>query len=602
MKRLLRYIQWSYVAPRLSVAVVCMLLVWFCLNPLLRWSLISAGQSATNAKVDVASLNMSLLRGRAHLRGVAVTDPNDVDRNLLQFDEAGLVVDGVELLKRRYVIKDGYVSGLQFNTPRTSSGRLETARAVEPPKPKAHTRLDWFKKATAILGDQHLEEQLETVRVGKELADRWPREYQQLADRAEQLKQRLNAMRQFVENPNVNPLTAGPLLQRALEDLTKTRNEILNLRTQIGRLRQQLPVDRDRLLAAKENDLRLLETLTDLENLNPSTLAEYFLGEEAATRVSQVIAWIEWGRQYIPSQREPVKAHRSGGSFVDFPGTRQRPNFLIERLALDGEAIVGDRLFHFGGTARDLTHQPRKHGRPTTLDIETSGSLNVQISAVFDRTTATPRDKFEIHCPGIQQPARMLGDPDKLALAMSPGALHFDLLLSLEGRQLDGEIHVAQRGTLTPRVADAYGGAVLAPRLAEAVQSVRQLDIVVKLGGELSHPKWQLQSDFGADVARGFNAVVHRDVQALRQKVAARVEASADQQLARVQQWIEQGESYVLEHLAAGESQIAQLKSKVADRLGISLGDNRLGIPVDNLPERIGIRPRLNEFLPFSNQ
>ncbi len=83
-------IRWSYLLPRLAVVAAVVLAYSFGLNPLVRWTLIRAGQSITAAKVDLDSARASLARGQITLAGLQVADPKNPMKNLLAADQVTL--------------------------------------------------------------------------------------------------------------------------------------------------------------------------------------------------------------------------------------------------------------------------------------------------------------------------------------------------------------------------------------------------------------------------------------------------------------------------------------------------------------------------------
>ena len=66
-----------------------------------------------------------------------------------------------------------------------------------------------------------------------------------------------------------------------------------------------------------------------------------------------MIRWVEWGRNYLPTKGQSLAPTRLRGVDVVFAGTPQRPDFLIRRLAIDGEGTIDRQPFQFPAPPRD---------------------------------------------------------------------------------------------------------------------------------------------------------------------------------------------------------------------------------------------------------
>ena len=68
-------IRWRYVIPRLLILVVVGLFLRFGLSPVLRWSLVSIGESVTQAKVEIGQLEAGIFPLEIRLADVQLADP-----------------------------------------------------------------------------------------------------------------------------------------------------------------------------------------------------------------------------------------------------------------------------------------------------------------------------------------------------------------------------------------------------------------------------------------------------------------------------------------------------------------------------------------------
>ncbi|MFH1920955.1 MAG: TIGR03545 family protein [Planctomycetota bacterium] len=567
-------IRWNYVLPRLLLLGALVVLVWVGLNPLVRWAIVSLGQSAASAKVEIGQVETSLLRTELRLTDVRVANPKAPMENLVEAAQVIWALDGDALLGQRFVVREGRVSGLRFGTGRETSGTLDPAADWSLKLPKIDLpKLDGqcLEPLTAILEKELVEqaEQLESVRLVKELIARWPVEYERLEARTESLKQRIDQLRKLSQNPGNDTVSVLNTFQRAASELESVEREMKQLRRKIERLYEQALVDKDAVDEAKERDLqKIQETLRLATDLNAETLSEYLLGPELNETVLSVAKWVQWGRQYFPAEADSPEPVRSRGVDVVFPSVRPEPDFLIRSLALDGQGQLGHHQFQFSATAAGITTQPQVYGQPVVLKAQVDAGTPLQLEAVLDHTGETPHDRITINLPGIKQPERVLGRPGQLAVTVSPGSTHLWVSLDLEGDALSGQILVAQKPVeLTPDLGTVRDGPRLAQSLQTAMREVQEIRVVVDLSGTLQKPDWKLQSNLGPQLAGALNGMLKRELEARRQELLAYVRGQVESELAQFEGVILAKQEELFGKLNLDSAELQQLTQLIARRV-----------------------------------
>ena len=90
----------------------------------MRWLLVSGGQRAVGAKVDIGTASASLVGTYVTLGDIQITNPRRPRTNLVAADRVELDFDSGALLHKRAVANRGIIRGLRFGTPRAMSGEL----------------------------------------------------------------------------------------------------------------------------------------------------------------------------------------------------------------------------------------------------------------------------------------------------------------------------------------------------------------------------------------------------------------------------------------------------------------------------------------------
>jgi uncharacterized protein (TIGR03545 family) len=578
-------IRWSYALPRLLLLTVAFLAVWFGLDPLVRRALVLFGEAALSARVEIGALRTSWRPVGLSIRQLRVANRFSPLTNLLEADQIVLSLDAKALKRRSLVVREGRISGLKVNTDRDGSGELDW-RLRFPGEPLARLAEAWLYQAAGLLESQVREEveQLESVRLAGELAVRWPAEYGRMAAQVESLKTRAEMLGDCVRSRSNDVLQEIEAYRRAAGELEELRSELRQLRAEAERLPQHAAADRNAVLAAAHRDLERIQRKIELRRLDSEAVSQYLLGPELGDKVFTLLRWVAWTRRHFPSV-SPLEPSRSRGTDVFFPSTRNYPAFSIQTLALDGELCVGDQLYRFRGTAEGLTSEPRVYGRPAVVRIEAAGRSAVRIEAVLDHTRPVPHEQLLIDCPALPMPRRVLGRPERLALAVSPGSMRVWAGIDLLGDQLSGEVRVKQEPIeLVPCLAASYGGPRLAENLRQAMSQVRSVELAVHLSGTLDRPEWQFQSNLAPQLVACLGAMVQCELETRQAELVQAARKRMDAELAQLQELVLVKQDEILGRLDLGGTELQELAREVARRLRAPTLERLLGEKLEAKP------------------
>ncbi|HTN76482.1 MAG TPA: TIGR03545 family protein [Pirellulaceae bacterium] len=567
-------IQWKYVLPRLLVALVVTLVVTYGLEPVLNGFFVGIGERIIGAKIEIDDIDASLVGCDLAIHGVTIANPRSPRHNLLECDSASFDIETASVLKRRLVVREARLSGVRFNTPRS------TSRSGDPLTLPDLQLPDEFETRFAKLGEsalrqftrvisQDLKNDLVSIQLSQELAERWPLEFQKLVARSTAIRQQIDQLRQSVD-PTVNNVAGmAESFPNKVAEVERLKQQIDDIRNEVDQLLVQMGRDRVAIDIARKHDQEVIRRKLALKDLDPQNLSEYLLGEELNQQTNEIVRWIKIARCYWPSDVELPESERSHGEDIVFPGLKPMPKALVQKMFLDGTFLRGDHSLTWRGEISNLTTDPVVLGQPMVIRVATSGSHPFVLEATLDRSGDKPRDRVVISFPELPQPARMLGDKEQLAIAVAPGSTQVWAELELHGEQLTGRVLLQQKTLqLTAQMPPRYG-----PRVAESVANalghVQHLQAEVRLAGTLDKPSLQLRSNLGPQVSAGLS-------QALRQELALRqaeLGATLDQYLARQQSEFDElvatERQRALDQLQLSSSEIENVKQLVAGRIRI---------------------------------
>ena len=564
-------IRWRYLLPRLVFVLLLVSGLWWGLSPLLRWVLVRGGEAAVGARVELGDVQVNLFRTHVQLDQLRIADPDAPMKNLFQTERVLLDLDPAAALRRKLVVVEGSLTGIELNTRRETSGALEAPPEDEPSEggselwEDAAARGEAWLETSATALQYEFENELQTVQLTRDMVQRWPREYAQLETEAQQLERQARQLRDLVKRVKDRPLEHLDQIPPALAQLEQMRRDLLRARGELLRLQQQMREDGGAIAAAKDHDFQYVRERLKVPPLDGQALSDYLLGPVWGARVQTAVGWIQWLRQQAPEApaerpAEPILR----GLTVKFPGYHSTPDVIVRQLNLSGKGTDGGHSFTFTGQLCDLTSQPRLHSKPTSLQLESQGSIQLRAAVTMDRRGKVPRDRLVIDIPAMRQSEQVLGNPRRLAVTLAAGTVQVHAELAIVDQSVEGHIALRQQNLqLTTRLSDDYTRYVSSNSLQAALQPIQQLETQILVSGPLKRPRWKLQSNLGPQLAAGLQAAVRNELAEREQQLLAMANQRAEEELAKLQQQLAEKHQSLLQKLELGDEQLDQFKRQL---------------------------------------
>lgn len=539
----MKFLRFGYIVPRLVLLALLYLATEVGSGYAIRWGMIASGEAAVGARVEVASVKSSLLQTRVAIRDVTVANPRKPMTNLLEADRIEIDFDSNALLRKKLIADYAVVSGLEFSTPRETTGALPDA----PPEDEEPAAPGWITPVASQYADAwvtdlesrfdaDIRQQLESVRLAEELAQKWPNKYKALEAQAKAIKAEAKQLEQEVRVAKQNPLRNAEFITQIPDRVTKLRRSLRDLQTEVTKLPNELKTDRDRITLARKNDERMLREKLELGELDAKSLSNYLLGEKVTGPLTETVGWIRWARKLMPARGEKVVvAPKHRGEDIFFPGSERLPDVLIRAVRLDGSARVSGQPVEIVGVVRDWTNQPEWHTKPTTLELTTKGGLPLTVEATFDRTQEVSHD--EVHCVAsdIVIPDASLGRAGKLHLAVAPSHANVVLALHLVDDKIEGTLEITQSGlAISPTIGAGSFGTRLQTALAGTVGRIHEAKTVVAVSGTLDDPDFDLDSTLGTELASAISRSAREVVTVERERLLAKGQQEMDKHVAKL--------------------------------------------------------------------
>jgi uncharacterized protein (TIGR03545 family) len=570
-------IRWRFIAIRVFAVVLALMLVRWASAPLAEWLIVRSLQSATGAKVEIASTEVGLFPPRVRLAGVQLADPRKELRNLFAADEMLLAIDGDALLRRRFEIAGGRLTGIKVGGARTDSGRLDVVVEEAPAEAEAagpSAMAVWVKRLTSDAEDQARKfgESLETFRTAQDIRRRWEAQYVELRERAERLEATVRELRDNARAID-NPLRDLPVLQDAIRRAEQVQKDLLVVRQRLDAMPGQVRTDMRALETARLEDQRRVAEYLPIDLPEEELkLGPELLGSLVRDQLDTVRGYLQSGRQIADITVATPEAARQRGETVLLG--RPHPSWLLRRCQISGELSVDGDPFTMSGVVENLTSdrvdgQPPLHAR---LRLEGPRVVRIDFRRNFHpiaATSALPRDHVKIHWPRLPLPARKIGSDDEVALVIDGGTLELWVDIESQGEQIRGRFVSRQMGTrlsleANPELADT----VPVRALDRSLAMIDHVDIDAEFAGDWRQLDLQISTSLSDQLESGFRLAVDQAMLEGRQQLAAQLDDAYRQQLSELEQWLADQQTTARSLLGKVDEAVASVSNKLVAELG----------------------------------
>ena len=574
-------IRWTYVIPRGVMASLLLLTLLMGVGPALRWSLIQSVQTATGAKVEIESLRMDWLAGSATLNEIEVAHPNRPFRNLVQASRAELDFDVPALLRKEWVVENATLQNVEFGQPRVKSGQLPKAAIrstnetpvvdwLDPAKQRASNQLkDWLSKL-GDLGTETLTREFQIAQVTSELSTKWPKEYEDLRSRFDLVNSQYEELKRLATRPKGNPLRMVEMVSSVRSNVEISLTEIDAIYTDLKRLRQQIPIDKQRLLDAKAHDEECIRAWAKSPKISGEDITQSLFGDEYGTQIHETLNWIQWIRQVIPDLDKDFRPERARGIDVRFTPQDFTPTFWIKSADITGAAPFGKSgsSLPFQGTVKNLSTHPRRVNAPTSIDLSTSGEQPIFVKAELLRIENSNQDRISIHAPSLLQKAQSFGETSSVVLAFPEGRASLEIDATINDGHLKGVIRLVQSPfpIIFEHVAPKLGGSYTLAMMGHATDAIDRSEVVIRLEGPVRSPKLTLDSTVGPQLAAAFNDVADQIIADQAQRIREGIDEKIGATLSQANRFLDDVAAFQ-QTLQAIDTEISTIKQNVAKYL-----------------------------------
>jgi uncharacterized protein (TIGR03545 family) len=565
------------------VAIVGMVAAfWYLLADwLLKAAVEEGGSRLVGAKVEVASADTSFSPLGFTLTRLQVTNPDHPMQNMLEVNTISGKLTLSKLLMGQVIIEDLSATGMRFNTPRQTSGKLEK-RAAKKPAPEtaeaeqgkeSHLNLLALLGDTLNIDDIMQREPLATVELSKAFKE-------SVATSKRQIKQDIETLPDEAKlkayERQVNDITQGKIqsvqdlqhrveqLKQLKQSLQQDRKAILALRDNIRHSKVELKTQYDALKQAPKQDVKKIQDKYRLVDSNIGNFSALLFGDTTRKWLDAVKPW--WRRannlmQTFGGEETPPPPPRGEGRYIHFPSREPMPDFLIQNAHLSAQLPLGNVEIK----VVDATTQQYILGRPTRLSLRGTQLIDLDsfsAEAVLDHVKPkAAKDSISFLAKDIRLQNVPLIKSDTLPISLAKA-----------NTDIKGQLDIAQ-GQLQADVESDFkqaqwaSGGKNANTVMDVLSGITSFNVDTTLKGKPLSPHITVDSDLDRKLSQALRRKLEQKRAELKQRLEKRLKAQVDklagpykEQLA----YLTQGEGDIDQRLQKVE---AMLKTEVKSTL-----------------------------------
>ena len=523
-----QWIRWSGLLGFIAITALLVLGWMFAAGPLIKYSIETFGSQAAKAKVEVEDVSLTLSPFGIEVTGVQVANSDKPMENAIQFDRAIADLELLPLLLGKGIVNEVVLSGVEFSTPRQSSGALVNEAASDEGS-DSNTEKDSTTTAEKI--SQSLPSADEILAREPLLTEQRGRKFQssftEIKADSDKAISALPDSKDFTSyEEEFNRLTSGEF--KSLEDFQQRKKEfdalkkrikqdqkaISEAKTVLSEGKDSLTQQWADLKAAPGQDLNNLKNKYSLDGAGAANLTRLMFGDAAGEWSEKGLYWYEKIRPFLTSEEsdiddnnEDVTNVRREGRFVHFETDRPLPDFLIRKMQLmvklpkaQGQP-EGESLGNVAITVLDITHQQKVTNKPITFVATGEKLTDIQsliLNGSLDHRSVPGTDTLDVSVKGVS-----LKDYNVGAMGLKLDSSQIDI--AGKAQVIAGEVDATSKAQFSKAMFSSKDSTLVAKEMAKALQKIDRFDIDAYAKGALIAPKVDMSSDLDSKLNTAFN-------------------------------------------------------------------------------------------------
>ena len=549
-----KWIRWWGLGVFVVVAAILVGVWMFLIDGWVKGVIEKAGTEAVGAKVELDSADLSLFPAGLTLMRLQVTDPKEPMTNAVEIANVTMGLDGLNLLRRKVIVKEMALEGVRLGTPRATSGATREVSLQE--EESAMFSIDLPSLEAPNVKNILEQEDLETIRLIERLKtdlkqekETWESRLKELPGKAQlaEYKKRVKNLKKAKKGGLEGILGGVGEVQSLKQDIEQERASLKGAKKEFEDKVALLRTRFNQIKTAPQRDIQHLKAKYNLSPQGLANMSQTLLGSQVGSWVRQGVAWYERAKPFLEGAQalggseagpEVVKPLRGKGVDVHFKEAHPLPDFLIRVTKVSVNLDVGD----LAGMVHNITIDQPTLGQPTTFAFsgeQLKGLKSVALEGALNHVVpADSKDQLTLQAKGYELTDLVLSKDDKWPVALTSGLGDIKMNAELNGQALTAN------GTGNLRALHLSAGKEgdtnpLTKALSSAVMDISQLSLQADVKGTLEQHDVTLSSDldrilqnaagkmvnelaakFGAELQSAISAKIAKPMQDLKSNLS----------------------------------------------------------------------------------
>lgn len=545
-----KWIRWQGVVAFVVVAGV-LAIVWLLLvDTWVERAIERAGTAAVGAKVELDAADLSLLPLGLTLTRLQVTNPDEPMTNAVEIARITGAVDPLELIRRKVIVDAITVDGVRFNTPRRTSGAIETApRGKSAPSEAGGLSLpsvqinDPKEILAKELDNLQSLKLAETVRAELQAEkDKWQQQIASLPDKAKlnEYKQRIEQLKSAGKGGLGGVLGGVQEVTKIQQELRQDLDRITRVKTGLEQTLTSLKKRADDVARMPQEDVKRLMEKYSVSGQGLANVTRALFRGPLADYVQTAVQWHQRLEPFLsrPTEQkagveaEVVKPLRGKGVDVRFAERAPLPEWLIRTSHVSLEIPAGT----IAGEVKNITAEQHVLGVPLTFAFagdKLKGLGAITLDGAINRVDrAKPLDTGNLKLAAYQLDQLKLGG-EQAPISLAKGLADLDVRALMRGPSLDAAIASNVRG------ARIEADKVLAPgpvgeAIAGALAEVKTFRVKADVTGTQEQFDMKVESDLDEVLKEAVGKQARAQVAKLEGQLRAAIDEKVAPQVAEI--------------------------------------------------------------------
>ena len=575
-----KWIRWQGLFVFVGISLIFMIFWLIFVDGIVKRTIESYGTSAVGAKVELADADLKLFPLGLTLEGLAVTNPDKTMENIVEISRMALLLEPLQLLRRKVIVEEVTLAGIRMNTARKTSG------AVKTPGPKESSRVS--KKPSGAFCDGISLPAIDTLDIRKILAEEklesleliqklqnelqgentnWQKRLRELPGREkfDDYRSRIEKLKSASGGLGGGLLGSVGTLTSLQKDIQADLDRLKNAQKQFDGIKAGFGGQLQQAAAAPLKDVERLKQKYALSPQGLDNMGKLVLGQKVCGGLQKAAEWYERLKFVLErsgpkgdkeKKEEEIRPLRGVGTYVRFKEYEPLPDFLIRRARTSFVIEAGE----LSGKIENITPDQDILGKPLTFAFSGEKLKQIQtlkLEGSINRIVPeNPMDQIALQLKEYKVQNASLSSSADLPVTMKEGVADMDLLAKLEGAGLSGNLTTkVKSASLT--VGEGAGKGPVLSAIGSALAQLSGFTARVDVSGSLDDYTVRLTSDLDQVLKSAAGRMVQQQAEKFEKELKTAVLAKA---------------AGPLDELKTDQNALNAVGTQLADRLNMGTG------------------------------